>query len=59
VSKAENKITNSYTFFECISCKFSKKRKFMDGDTVFLTNQKCTECDGKMLVTKIFGEIMD
>jgi hypothetical protein len=44
---------------ECNSCKFIKKRKFSTGDVVFSTSEDCSECDGKMLITKIFGVIMD
>jgi hypothetical protein len=44
---------------ECDSCKILKKRKFSDGDVVFSTPESCSECDGKMLITKIFGIIMD
>jgi len=44
---------------ECDSCKILKKRKFSDGDVVFSTPENCSECDGKMLITKIFGVIMD
>ena len=39
--------------------KISKKRKFEDGDVVFSKTQNCSDCDGKMLITKIFGETMD
>ena len=44
---------------ECNSCKLIKKRKFVDGDSVFSTTENCSECDGKMLITKIFGVTMD
>jgi len=44
---------------ECNLCKIVKKRKFSDGDIVFSTSESCLECDGKMLITKIFGIIMD
>ena len=57
--KSENNLTTCYTFLKCQSCKFTKKRKFNDGDTVFVTNEKCSDCEGTMLVTKIFGEVMD
>jgi len=35
------------------------KRKFSNGDVVFSISEDCSECDGKMLITKIFGVIMD
>jgi len=59
MTKTENKLTTCYTFIECTSCKLSKKRKFIDGDIVFSTPEDCSECDGKMLITKIFGVTMD
>ena len=59
MTKTENKLTTCYTFIECTSCKLSKKRKFIDGDIVFSTQEDCSECDGKMLITKIFGVTMD
>ena len=59
MTKSENKITTCYTFLECISCKLSKKRKFSDGDVVFSTPENCSDCDGKMLISKIFGVTMD
>ena len=59
MSKTENKLTTCYTFLECVSCKLSKKRKFTDGDIVFSTPEGCSECNGKMLITKIFGVTMD
>jgi len=59
MSKSRNKISTCYTSMECDSCKILKKRKFSDGDVVFSTPESCSECDGKMLITKIFGIIMD
>ena len=32
---------------------------YEDGDVVFSQTQNCSDCDGKMLITKIFGETMD
>ena len=59
MSKSKNKVSTCYTSMECDSCKILKKRKFSDGDVVFSTSEFCSECDGKMLITKIFGVIMD
>ena len=59
MSNSKNKISTCYTSMECDLCKFLKKRKFSDGDVVFSTSEVCSECDGKMLITKIFGVIMD
>jgi hypothetical protein len=44
---------------ECGFCKVLKKRKFVDGDFVYSSHENCSECDGKMLITKIFGMTMD
>ena len=59
MSKSKNKISTCYTSMECNSCKLVKKRKFVDGDSVFSTPENCSECDGKMLIKKIFGVTMD
>ena len=59
MSKSKNKISTCYTSMECNSCKIIKKRKFIDGDIVFSSVENCSECDGKMVITKIFGVTMD
>ena len=59
MSKSKNKLSTCYTSMECNSCKSIKKRKFADGDIVFSTAENCSDCDGKMLITKIFGVTMD
>ena len=59
MSKSKNKISTCYTSMECNLCKAIKKRKFTDGDIVFSTAENCSDCDGKMLITKIFGVTMD
>ena len=59
MKKSERKLSTCYTFLKCQSCKMSKKRKFENGDVVFSKTQNCSDCDGKMLITKIFGETMD
>jgi hypothetical protein len=59
MSKSKNKLTTCYTSMECKSCKILKKRKFADGDFVFSFSENCSECDGKMMITKIFGITMD
>ena len=53
MSKSKNKISTCYTSMECNSCKTIKKRKFTDGDIVFSTSENCSNCDGKMMITKI------
>ena len=59
MSKSKNKISTCYTTMECDTCKILMKRKFSNGDVVFSISEDCSECDGKMLITKIFGVIMD
>ena len=59
MKKSERKLSTPYTFLKCQSCKITMKRKFEDGDIVFLVTQSCSDCDGKMMITKIFGESMD
>jgi hypothetical protein len=59
MSKSKNKLTICYTSLECNSCKLLKKRKFFDGDFVFSSSENCSDCDGKMMITKIFGVTMD
>ena len=59
MSKSKNKLTICYTSLECNSCKLLKKRKFSEGDVVFSTLESCSDCDGKMMITKIFGVTMD
>ena len=59
MSKSERKITNCYTCLECKSCKNISKRKFESGDCVFQNMGKCSECDADLIVTMIFGEIIE
>ena len=59
MSKSKNKLTTCYTSLECNSCKILKKRKFTDRDFVFSSSENCSNCDGKMMITKIFGVTMD
>ena len=59
MSKSKNKLTTCYTSLECNTCKILKKRKFTDGDFVFSSSENCSDCNGKMLITKIFGVTMD
>ncbi|MDC0199252.1 hypothetical protein OAJ83_00160 [Candidatus Nitrosopelagicus sp.] len=59
MSKSKNNLTTCYTSLECNSCKTLKKRKFTDGDFVFSSSETCSDCNGKMLIIKIFGVTMD
>ena len=35
------------------------KRKFESGDVVFENIGKCSECDGNLMITMIFGETIE
>jgi hypothetical protein len=45
-----------YTVEQCNSCNSISKRKFKQGDFVFKNTDKCSSCNGQMLIAKIFGE---
>ena len=53
---SEKKFTISYTELKCKSCKNLVRRKFTQGDIVFEENGICDQCEGNLLVMKIFGE---
>ena len=55
-SKIEN--IEAYTFEQCDSCKEQSERKFCKGDYVFKEISKCSSCNGKIRITKIFGEVL-
>ena len=52
----KKKITTCYTVDECTKCKKSSQRKFKQGDYLFKEILPCKSCDGKIMITKIFGE---
>ncbi len=54
-SKKEKQII-AYTMEKCPSCKKESKRKFKQGDCLFVESSKCSSCDVLMNITKIFGE---
>ena len=56
---SERKITNCYSCLECNLCKNTSKRKFKPNDFVFKICDKCSECDGDLLVTMIFGHTIE
>ena len=53
---SEKKFTVSFTELECKSCKKLLTRKFEYGAIVFEENGACDQCEGNLLVVKIFGE---
>ena len=52
----KNKTVVPYTLEQCDSCSEQSRRKFSEGDYVFKEISKCSSCDGKIRITKIFGE---
>ena len=58
-SRKKKEIINPYTIEKCNSCSTNVKRKFLAGDYVFKTMDKCTNCKiGQMMISKIFGEVV-
>jgi len=53
---SEKKFITCYTVLECKSCKKSITRKFESGDIVFNTIGDCDNCNGNLIIEKIFGE---
>ena len=54
----KKEVFDPYTVEQCNSCNAMTKRKFKDGDFIFKILEKCSKCDGTMMITKIFGEII-
>jgi len=55
----KQKITNCYAVDECANCKSSSQRKFISGDYLFKQISSCKKCNGKVIVKRIFGEIIE
>lgn len=53
---SKEKITFAYTVEKCKKCNFERKRKFKEGDSLFIDSTKCDSCDGITRIEKIFGE---
>lgn len=45
-----------YTIEKCNKCNKENKRKFLQGDYVFLKSKKCDSCDGDLIIESVFGE---
>ena len=56
-SKKEE-IRDPFTIEECQSCNKQSKRKFKEGDFLYKESSSCPSCQGKLMVVKIFGEII-
>ncbi len=54
----KKEVFDPYTVEQCNSCNVISKRKFKDGDFIFKNLEKCSKCDGTMMITKIFGELI-
>ena len=56
---SKKKTTLEYTVEKCKKCHTIKKRKFANGDVLFIESSKCSSCDGMMWIEKIFGETLE
>ena len=52
----KKKITSCYTIDECTKCKNLSQHKFKQGDYLFKEVSSFKSCNGKIIITKIFGE---
>lgn len=48
--------TEVVTTLECNNCELKKIRSFKRGDYLFKEEDDCTRCEGKMIVSKIYGK---
>jgi hypothetical protein len=53
---SKEEIVIAYTVEKCKSCEMERKRKFKNGDYLFVETSKCDSCEGSMQIEKIFGE---
>jgi len=53
---SKEKIIVAYTLEKCKSCNLERKRKFKEGDYLFLETSRCDSCKGIMQIEKIYGE---
>ncbi len=56
---SKKKIITAYTIEKCKKCGMLRKRKFSEGDVLFIESSKCNSCDGMSSIEKIFGETME
>jgi len=56
---SKKKITLEYTVEKCQKCHMMKKRKFVEGDVLFLQSSKCNSCGESTMIEKIFSEILE
>lgn len=55
----EKKSLKPFTVEKCSKCNNEMKRKFKKGDYLFSETVKCSTCDGKLMIEKIFGEAIE
>ena len=53
---SKEKIIVAYTLEKCKACNLERKRKFKEGDYLFLETSSCDSCKGIMQIEKIYGE---
>jgi hypothetical protein len=56
---SKKKITTAYTVEVCTKCGMLTKRKFNEGDVLFIEQTSCSSCDGLTRIEKIFGETIE
>ncbi len=56
---SKKKITIAYAVEKCKKCGMFRKRKFTEGDVLFTESSKCSSCDGRTSIEKIFGETIE
>jgi len=56
---SKEKTVIAYTTEKCKSCNMEEKRKFKEGDYLFVETLKCNSCDGIMQIEQIFGESIE
>ena len=55
----EEKPLVPFTVEKCYKCNKEIKRKFKEGDYLFSETTKCSTCDRKLQIEKIFGETIE
>ncbi len=56
---SKKKITIAYAVEKCKKCGMLRKRKFTEGDILFVESSNCTSCEGMASIEKIFGETIE
>lgn len=57
-SKKEKTIV-AYTIEKCPACNKENKRKFTDGDCLFVSGAECSTCKIPTGISKIFGQSIE